>query len=361
MDHRAIRAKAVLPMFSTGAIRKDGWEAMKDVASKWVDVVEAAKKGPGKINILSSSRALALDSVCSYLFGRSYGGLDEILDDPEGHFSADAFVNTFVAFGRFFYFPGWVFRIVEKIAEKFSMGPEVLHSIEKIEEYATSIVADAQENVKEEDTYQARLLRAGITPHETAAQCKDLIFAGTDSTGMNLATICFQLVKHPEKYAKLREELLAAPNTDPMSQPYLTAVVKEGLRISMANPTRLPRVVPAGGVTLPSGHFLPEGTIAGIGAHSLHMNPKVFKDPEEFVPERWLETTQEMSRDNIPFGMGSRACIARNLATVELHLGIEAIARRGVLEGASCVQDRIKILEWFNSRVIGESIELVWT
>ena len=68
-----------------------------------------------------------------------------------------------------------------------------------------------------------------------------------------------------------------------------------------------------------------------------------------------------MLRDHIPFGFGSRACIARNLATLELHLAVREIVRRGVLEGAKCVKNEIEILDWFNSRVVGEKIELEWT
>lgn len=47
--------------------------------------------------------------------------------------------------------------------------------------------------------YPGRLLDVGVDRSEVNAQCKDLIFAGTDSTGMNLATICRLLVLHPDK------------------------------------------------------------------------------------------------------------------------------------------------------------------
>jgi len=59
------------------------------------------------------------------------------------------------------------------------------------------------------------------------------------------------------------------------SLPYLSAVVKEGLRVSMANPTRLPRVVPAGGWTFKSPHF-PAGAL--VGCSELHFNENVFSN-----------------------------------------------------------------------------------
>lgn len=47
--------------------------------------------------------------------------------------------------------------------------------------------------------YPSRMLDQGISKSETAAQCKDLLFAGTDSTGMNLARIFWYLAQDPEK------------------------------------------------------------------------------------------------------------------------------------------------------------------
>lgn len=148
----------------------------------------------------------------------------------------------------------------------------------------------------------------------------------------------------------------------------------------MANPTRLPRVVPQGGWTYtPSAdfsftgqastatqeqksYFLPAGTLVSVQIHTLHHNPAVFPDPYVFRPERWLDSPpaqlEKMSRDHIPFGLGSRQCIARNLAMMELNRASAAIVESDVLDGARNVGDRIEILEWFNSKVRGERIEI---
>ena len=47
--------------------------------------------------------------------------------------------------------------------------------------------------------YPGRLMALGLERSEVKCQCKDLIFAGTDSTGMNLATILRELVLYPDK------------------------------------------------------------------------------------------------------------------------------------------------------------------
>ncbi|KAJ5024370.1 hypothetical protein J3E72DRAFT_343986 [Bipolaris maydis] len=67
-----------------------------------------------------------------------------------------------------------------------------------------------------------------------------------------------------------------------------------------------------------------------------------------------------MSKYWFAFGAGSRACIARNLATMELQFATERLAKTGVLDGARAVQKDVEIYEWFNSKVKGGKIELVW-
>jgi cytochrome P450 len=168
-----------------------------------------------------------------------------------------------------------------------------------------------------------------------------------------------------DRYEKLHDEIstnmkLGSDAVEAQALPYLSAVVKEGLRTSMANPTRLPHVVPSTGWTFKNTQF-PSGSIVGCSAFELHMNPNIFPDPRSFKPERWLDATNETSKYWFAFGAGSRACIARNLATVELILATERVVRSGVLKGASVVQKGdIEIYEWFNSKVKDEKIELVW-
>ena len=129
----------------------------------------------------------------------------------------------------------------------------------------------------------------------------------------------------------------------------------------MANPTRLPHVVPVGGWKFKSTH-IPAGSIVGCSAYELHYNSNAFPNPEGFQPERWLEAnvTPEANKYWFAFGAGSRACIARNLAMTELYMATERLAESNVLRGARLCQDKVEIYEWFNSSVKGEKIELIW-
>lgn len=109
-------------------------------------------------------------------------------------------------------------------------------------------------------------------------------FLGAASeTAGNAMTICaFHVLHNPEIYKRLRGELVSAfPDANKMDLlaleklPYLTAVVKEGLRLSFGVLHPLPRVAPTtvefNGRVLPKGvsGFLPEMVLAGDGCDKL--------------------------------------------------------------------------------------------
>lgn len=380
-DVRAPKAKSVLPLFSTSNLRQ-GEDVLKECVDRLVrrmrlDKEKAIKTGQA-VNILNLGRSLALDAVTAYLLGKSYGGLDEHASEGKAAtdmstnakhtMSASEFVDAFVGVGRFFYLPNWIFVLAELGAEKFFGTPETVSSMTKVDDFVKSVVYATDPDLS--TSYPARMLKAGLTREEVVAQCKDLMFAGTDSSGMNFSTLVWHLSRNPSVYATLKSEITSAdPVVDPSTLPYLRACIREALRLSMANPTRLPRVVPSEGWTYhcPSDgitYRFPAGTLVSAQIHTLHFNAQVFPNPHTFNPSRWIDSDEKqlelMNRDFIPFGLGSRQCIARNLAMTELFLVGRAIVADGVLEGAKAVGDEVRILEWFNSRVVGEEILIRW-
>jgi hypothetical protein len=198
--HRAIRSKAVLPMFSMGNIR-NGNDVIEDCVRKFVARIKteaqdsrAAQRVEGRskpINLLNLCRSLALDAICSYLFEVPFGSIDE----TGGKMSASSFVDALVAVGRFFFLPNWVFVALEGSRLRFFPDKEEQQSFERVDKFVQRLVEASE---KSDATYQQRLANVGISKHEVEIQCKDLIFAGTDSTGMNLSAICWHLAKQPD-------------------------------------------------------------------------------------------------------------------------------------------------------------------
>jgi len=106
---------------------------------------------------------------------------------------------------------------------------------------------------------------------------------------------------------------------------YLHAVINETLRISPSLPGILPREVLLGGLTV-CGHSFPSGVEISVPIYAVHHNPDVYPFPHKHIPERWLaeETSEEAVKrchDALtPFSYGSRMCIGRRLAMMELWL-----------------------------------------
>lgn len=196
-EYRAPRAKSVLPMFATVALRK-GEDRVRSVAAKLVEKLERAKRKRGRVDVLDLARSTAVDVVSACLFGKTYGGLSTI-EEKEEHkderLSASEFVNAFVGVGRFFFLPNWAFTILDKVAGYLFETQETTKSFESVQVFIEQLVNEAN---ADDGTYQARMLKLGLSKEEVAAQMKDLIFAGTDSSGMNLSTFCWQMAKHPD-------------------------------------------------------------------------------------------------------------------------------------------------------------------
>ncbi|KAH8993149.1 putative P450 monooxygenase [Lactarius akahatsu] len=167
--------------------------------------------------------------------------------------------------------------------------------------------------------------------HEAAA----LLGAGSDSTSIASTTISYYVLHNPEVQRRLVNELRVTwpvleevPRYEVFEKlPYLTAVIKEGLRISPAI-TALPRVVPQEGATI-DGTFIPGGTVVAQSFTYVHRSPIVYPDPDAFIPERWLgEDAKTHEASLSAFSKGPRSCIGINLAYCELYLVIASVFRR---------------------------------
>jgi cytochrome P450 len=197
--------------------------------------------------------------------------------------------------------------------------------------------------------FLSRFIEAGekdpsfMTPGRVLGLTAANMFAGSDTTAISLRTVFYYLLKNPTKLEKLRQELDKAEKEGQFSRsdklvrwseayelPYLSATIKEGLRIHPAAGLPLERIVPATGATI-AGHYIPESTIVGCTAWTLHRNKQIFgEDVDTFRPERWLEDAaqaSEMQQFLFSFGAGSRTCIGKNISYLEMYKLVPAVLR----------------------------------
>ncbi|XP_039273179.2 cytochrome P450 1A4-like [Styela clava] len=112
--------------------------------------------------------------------------------------------------------------------------------------------------------------------------------------------------------------------------PYTNAFIHEVLRHSSFVPFTIPHAVTRDNVRL-LGYDMPKGTIVFINQWSVNYDVSVWKSPEHFRPERFLDADgmfqPEVGDRVLLFGMGRRACPGKVLAKLEMFLYITQILR----------------------------------
>ncbi|POR38262.1 Benzoate 4-monooxygenase cytochrome P450 [Tolypocladium paradoxum] len=165
-----------------------------------------------------------------------------------------------------------------------------------------------------------------------AAEILDNINAAEATVAVTATYLIWRLTQHPRWQQRVRKELAALPVQVDGSisffnvngqVPSLEACLREVYRLHPASSGRAERVVPKDGHVL-SGVFLPGGTIVTSSVVALHREESIFKDPDSFSPERWLEGDEETLKlrdaQLNPFGHGGRVCLGKSLATMEIKL-----------------------------------------
>jgi cytochrome P450 len=158
------------------------------------------------------------------------------------------------------------------------------------------------------------------------------IAAGFDTSAFTMTAIIYELLKYPESMKRLSREIKDAIRgqnlsshatfTDADKLEYLSAVIKETMRLQVFVQAQLDREVPAGGTEV-AGKYLPGGTIVSISVVPAHRDLAVFgRNPDHFRPERWIEADHQqkilMERSVLGFGAGKRVCLGRHIAELEM-------------------------------------------
>jgi len=173
---------------------------------------------------------------------------------------------------------------------------------------------------------------------ELTAEALTQLIAGSDTTSNSSCAITYHLAHNPRVQKKLQKELDDALGTEDMTAStfeqvkrltYLEAVINESLRIHSTSAMGLPRLVPEGGLTI-LGKYFPPNTVLSVPSYTIHRDKGVWGDDADvFRPERWFERNQTAIQKTFnPFSYGPRACVGRNLASMELQIIISSIFRR---------------------------------
>jgi phenylacetate 2-hydroxylase len=99
--------------------------------------------------------------------------------------------------------------------------------------------------------------------------------------------------------------------------PYITALVKEILRFWTVIPISLPRTS-IKDITWQDA-VIPAGSTFYMNAWAADYDDTHFKDPQKFIPERYLDVAEGGGTPHYAYGAGSRMCVGTHLANRVLY------------------------------------------
>ncbi|MFC4739289.1 cytochrome P450 [Flavobacterium ponti] len=155
-----------------------------------------------------------------------------------------------------------------------------------------------------------------------------LFAAGHETTSNALTFTCELLARNPDAQLKILKEIqtIKTESDDIMywikNANYTKLVIEESMRL-------YPPAYFIDRVNIEEENFngmvLPKGSNLLFSVYEIHRHPDFWKNPEAFLPERFLDETIKFSKNYFPFGAGPRMCIGNNFAMYEMILAIIAL------------------------------------
>ncbi|CAN5543724.1 cytochrome P450 [soil metagenome] len=167
---------------------------------------------------------------------------------------------------------------------------------------------------------------AAFSDDQLGDQVATMILAGHETTATALFWALYLLALDPDTQQRLASEAQAAsaqgaPEIEKL--PFTRAVVDETMRLyppafliarAAAGPDRL------------GDHDVARNDVILIAPWLLHRHEKLWRDPEAFMPARFMPGMAAPDRfAYLPFGVGARVCIGAHFAIVEATLALAKI------------------------------------
>ncbi|KAL3745396.1 hypothetical protein ACJRO7_014495 [Eucalyptus globulus] len=175
-----------------------------------------------------------------------------------------------------------------------------------------------------------------LTREQIKGVITNLFNAGSETSAAAILWTMAELVRNPTMMRKAQEEVreaakgkLLVEEIDLPGLTYLRSVIKEALRLHPPLPLLVPRE------TIEDckirGYNVPRGTTAFINLTAIARDPKSWENPEEFRPERFLNSSIDYKGQNygfLPFGSGRRGCPGINFGVAIVELALANLLHR---------------------------------
>jgi cytochrome P450 len=325
-----------------GPSLKDYDQVVTENARQLVD--ELDKRRAGQVDISMWMSLFAFDFTGNMAFSFSFDTMKEGRDS-KGYLDA---VSSQLQFGSLISQIPWAGKLFFNLRESkiYLMAQELIRHRMK----AGSNTRDLIYHLNNEDGKQAE----GPPPIQLFSDGVTAIIAGSGTVSTALTNVWYYLLRAPDCYKRLREEVDAhfPQGEEPLDQerlaamPYLNACINEAMRLQSPIPCGSQRTALKGGCVVGS-NFISEGTNIALNTFALQRDPRYFSPyPDTYWPDRWLEPENRRSLEDVtkplaptiqvvlnktaflPFSAGSRNCVGRNVGMNEMRAVTPSIVQR---------------------------------
>jgi hypothetical protein len=162
----------------------------------------------------------------------------------------------------------------------------------------------------------------------------DIFSAGLETVTSTIEWSILFLILNVECQAKIQNEIdrvigrVRPPQLEDLAQmPYTEATIYEVLRRS--NVVTLGNAHATLADASIGGYLIPKGTQVLPNLYGMNMNPKLWDNPEQFNPSRFITNDRAQKPDYfIPFSVGRRMCLGDVLAKMEVFLFLVGLLQR---------------------------------
>ncbi|CAN8029634.1 unnamed protein product, partial [Ixodes persulcatus] len=175
----------------------------------------------------------------------------------------------------------------------------------------------------------------------------DIFGGATESSIGTMRWLCLTLARRTDIQKTIQQEIEdnigSSPPTlkDRDRLPYTVACIYETLRVYPVGPLGFPHNTCCD--TQAGGKFIPKNTGILYNIHAVNHDPALWKDPDVFRPERFLDpTTGKLNLEGQPpllsFGLGPRTCPGEKLGQMDIFYVLVRLLQRvsfGVPDGTS--------------------------
>ena len=195
------------------------------------------------------------------------------------------------------------------------------------------------------------------TDIDIRGEINTFLIAGHDTTSVSIAWTLLLLGHHPEVQEKVYDEQSEVfgemrysddvEKTHLSKMKYLKACIRESRRLYPPIPfitRKVERELSVDGFTVRKGQTY------GIFIYYLHRNPDIWDNPNEFIPERFLEDSEIEPQKRhryayLPFSAGIRNCIGQKFAQMEELAVLSKVLRKYRVESIGNLDDTKLIFE----------------